>query len=557
MQRFLPLHGPALLVALLAPAARAQDLVPVHQAELLAADGMPFDELGRSVALDGDTALVGAPTDDGAAQDSGSAYVFVRSSTSWSQEAKLVPLDPDLEDEFGSAVALSGDTAAFGVANADDAGASSGAAYVFTRSGTTWTQEAKIVPADSAAGDAFGTSIALSGDTLAVGAPSDDDAGMSSGAVYVFTRSGTTWSQQAKLVPAGLGAIDFLGTAVALEGDTLLAGAPFDDDAALNAGAVYVLARAGTTWTQQAKLVAPDAAASDFLGSALALRGDRAIAGAGGADPAGDASGAAYVFQRAGTAWSEDAKLTAPDGAAGDTFGQAVEIEGDVALAGANERDMPDPNRGAVYVFQRDATAWTLRALVGPANGHAGQRFGHSLAIDAGTFVAGTSPDVHAGLDPGSAGVFTLEPALRSFCDAGPCPCGNEGLTGRGCENARGTGGVRLDVAAYAPDAFGGGTADLVGTGFPSPGTPTVVIVRGVGFAPAPLALGDGLLCIDPAGLVRLRADTASGGTLTHALTHRAGAGTFDYQLWYRSEPASYCSPDAFNLSNGASIAWP
>ena len=170
--------------------------------------------------------------------------------------------------------------------------------------------------------------------------------------------------------------------------------------------------------------------------------------------------------------------------------------------------------------------------------------------------IVGTSPDVHAGEDPGSAEVFTLEPAVRSFCDAGPCPCGNDGTLGHGCENARSTGGVKLDVTAYAPDAFGAGTAELVGTGFPVPGAPTVVVVRAAGRSNSPVALGDGLLCLDDS-LVRLRVTTAKNGSATRALTHGAGAGTFHYQLWYRSAPAAFCSLDAFNLSNGVSIVWP
>jgi hypothetical protein len=551
--------GPLLSVALLglSPAASAQDVVPVAQAQLVALDGQPFDELGSSVAVDGDTAVAGAPTDDGVAQDSGSAYVFVRSgSDTWSQQAKLIPLDPDFEDEFGSTVALSGDTAAFGVDNADDLGANGGTAYVFTRTGTTWTQEAKIVPADGAAGIRFGSSIAVDGDTLVIGAPSDDDAGVASGSAYVYIRTGTTWGLQQKLVPADTVAVDFFGTAVAVGGDTLVAGSPFDDDGALNGGSAYVFVRSGTTWTQQDKLVALDASTGDFLGSSVALAGERAIAGAGGADPAGDGSGAAYVFARTGTTWAQDGKLLPPDGAAGDSFGRSVTIEGDVAAVGAHEHDSPDINRGAVYAYQRSGSAWSLRTKLLPTNGNTGDRFGNSLDLQAGTLIVGTSPDVHAGEDPGSAEVFTLEPAVTSFCDTGPCPCGNTGAAGHGCENARGTGGVKVDVASYAPDALGGGTADLVGTGFPVASSPTVVIVRSLGIEASPVALGDGLLCLDGT-LVRLRAVTAVGGTANRTLNHGAGAGTFHYQLWYRSEPAPFCTPDAFNLSNGVSVVWP
>ncbi len=169
--------------------------------KLTASDAAAGDVFGFSVALSGDTALVGAVGDDDAGSFSGSAYVFVRSGTSWIQQAKLTASDAASNDIFGGSVALIGDTALVGAAGDDDAGSVSGSAYVFVRSGTTWTEQAKLTASDAAAGDRFGIAVALNGSTALVVAPNDDDAAFSSGSAYVFVRSGTTWSQQAKLGP--------------------------------------------------------------------------------------------------------------------------------------------------------------------------------------------------------------------------------------------------------------------------------------------------------------------------------------------------------------------
>ncbi len=272
----------------------------------------PFQETLPLWALD---------VDDDAGSESGSAYVFVRSGTTWSQQAKLTAFDAAAIDQFGYSVAISGDTAIVGAYGDDDAGSASGSAYVFVRSGTTWSQQAKLTALDAAASDQFGYSVAISGDTAIVGAYLDDDAGSASGSAYVFVRSGTTWSQQAKLTASDGAASDLFGYSVAISGDTAIVGAYGDDDAGSDSGSAYVFVRSGTTWSQQAKLTALDAAAVDCFGYSVAISGDTAIVGAYLDDDAGSASGSAYVFVRSGTTWSQQAKLTASDGAASDQFG--------------------------------------------------------------------------------------------------------------------------------------------------------------------------------------------------------------------------------------------
>ncbi len=158
-----------------------------QETKLSASDAAARDRFGRSVAIAGDTVVVGTPRDDEAGRSSGAAYVFTRSGTTWAQEAKLTASDAAAKDRLGRRVAIAGDTVVVGAAGDDDAGSSSGAAYVFTRSSTTWTEAAKLTASDGAAGERSGRSVAIAGDTVVVGTPRDDEAGSTSGAAYVFS----------------------------------------------------------------------------------------------------------------------------------------------------------------------------------------------------------------------------------------------------------------------------------------------------------------------------------------------------------------------------------
>jgi hypothetical protein len=297
-------------------------LLAIQQAQLSAADGAAQDYFGTSVALDGDTALVGAPEDDiGANGNQGSAYVFARSGTTWSGQAQLIAADGAAEDYFGYSVALAGDTALVG-APYDRVGgnAAQGSAYVFARSGSSWTQQQQLTAADGAAEDNFGYSVALAGDTALVGAPYDRVGGNAAqGSACVFTRSGTTWSGQAQLTAADGAALDHFGTSVALAGETALVGAYYDDVGGnADQGSAYVFTRSGTSWSGQAQLSAGDGAAEDYFGTSVALAGETALVGAP-YDVIGSnaAQGSAYVFVLDRVAPTTTATLTPAANAAG------------------------------------------------------------------------------------------------------------------------------------------------------------------------------------------------------------------------------------------------
>src|SRR6266511_232527 len=211
------------------------------ETKLTPGDAQFFQQFGFAVAIDGDTTVVGAPLDSAANTNAGAAYVFVRTAGAWVEQAKLTASDAGLNAEFGNAVAISGNTIVVG-AHADPAdGIQSGAAYVFVRTGTTWAQQAKLRAPDSAVGKQFGAAVALDGETVAVGAIGDDDGAFKAGAVYGLNRSGGTCSQQAKLLSNDPRSGNALGFSVSLGGDTLVAGSPFDEDiGAIDSGAVYV-----------------------------------------------------------------------------------------------------------------------------------------------------------------------------------------------------------------------------------------------------------------------------------------------------------------------------
>ena len=300
------------------------------------------------MAIEGDTMVVGAYAENSIA---GAVYVFTRSGTTWSQQAKLVASDAAANDYFGVSVEIDGDTIVAGANYEDTGGSDAGAAYVFTRSGTTWSQQAKIQASDKEAGDLFGTSVEIDGDTIVVGAQTEDTGGSNAGAAYVFTRSGTSWSQQAKIQSSDIAASDRFGWSAAIDGDTVVVGAYLEDTGGSNAGAAYVFTRSGTSWSQQAKLVASDAEATDYFGISVAIDGDTMVAGASYEDTGGSAAGAAYVFTRSGTTWTQAKKLVASDAEAGDNFGVFVAIDGDTIVAGANNEDTGGDNAGAAYTF--------------------------------------------------------------------------------------------------------------------------------------------------------------------------------------------------------------
>jgi hypothetical protein len=375
-----------------------------QQQKLGASDVSPLANFGGALAISGNTVVVGARFHDGAAGiDQGTAYVFVRgSSGAWTQQQKLEPSFAAEDSRFGASVAISGDTAVVGApGDPGELGLQQGSVYVFVRSGGVWSEQRKLEASDPAQFDGFGTSVAISDDTIVVGAVLASGAqNNDQGAAYVFVRSGGgVWTQTQKLevsVPDARFA-SFFGDSVAISGDTFVIGAPnyFDGAAGFGQGAAYVFVRSGGIWSEQQMLLASDPGPFELFGDSVAISGETVVVGAsfgtGAVDPQ---QGTAYVFMRNGGVWSEQQKLEAPDAAANVRFGDSVAISGETVVVGSFlAAGAMGPQQGKAYVFTRGGPVWALQQNLTPSDAAALDQFGSSVAISGETLLVGAQGD--------------------------------------------------------------------------------------------------------------------------------------------------------------------
>ena len=460
---------------------------PAREAAYMKATNTDADDFfGYDIAMSGNTLVIGAPYEDSAAagvggsqssdsaENTGAAYVYAFANGTWTLEAYLKASNPDDWDRFGWRVDIEGDTVVVSApfessgvpgVQGDNTESAAGAVYVFTRDAGTWSQEAYLKPRNPDAGDQFGRAVSLSGNTLAVGAQyeastaqgidgDDLDNGLSeSGAVFVFTRTGSTWSQEAYIKASNTGFEDLFGYAVAVDGNTLAVGARREassatgvggdqfDDAADASGAVYVFTRSGTTWSQEAYIKATNTDATDYFGTALDLVGDTLAVGApgeAGANTLGGNqndnslpdAGAVYVYVRSGSTWSLQEYVKHPDPDGDDSFGASVSLAHGMLLVGAPGDDGADRGlggdatdngsnqAGAAVFYALDTPGWTFRTYIKSSNADAADALGHSTAIraDGGVLAVGTineasdqtgpNPPVVNDLAPGSGAVY-------------------------------------------------------------------------------------------------------------------------------------------------------
>jgi hypothetical protein len=379
------------------------------------------------------TGVNGNPGNDDS-PDSGAAYVFRRSGDTWIQEAYLKASSTSASDNFGQSVAISGDVIAIGAPLHDDVAPNAGAVHVFRRTGGAWAPDALLTASNSGAEDNFGWAVALSGDALAVGSRAEDsgatgvngnpdDEGVpDSGAVYVFQYENGAWRQDAYIKASNTGLEDNFGRNVALVGDTLAVGAFLEDSGAsgvdgdqgdsadtVNSGAVYVFRKRDGAWAQEAYLKASNPDFEDNFGIQLALAPDVLAVGAPYEDSgatgingnqANDGSadsGAVYLFRRAGSAWAQEAYIKPSNTGAGDNFGWNLAVAGDLLIAsaigesssatgaGGDQDDDTATNSGAVYLFAREAGAWAQNSYLKASNPGTEDWFGYEIAFDAHT----------------------------------------------------------------------------------------------------------------------------------------------------------------------------
>lgn len=363
----------------------------------------PVARFGSALAALAGVVAVGAPGDDSAVSaGAGTVYVWRKHNESWLIEDRLVATDGHLGAEFGFSVAMSGDTLAVGAKFAHSPqSASAGSVYVFVRDAEQWTLQQRLHAADGQFGDEFGFSVGLDGDTLAVGAWRDSTAsGVRAGSVHVYVRSGATWSLQQTVFGDSAAAEDLFGGSVAVAGDTLAVGATHDT----YMGSVQVFTRNAGTWSHAQTLVVDDVG-SAYLGNTLALEGDTLVAGAFQANGAQLAEGAVYVYQRSAGKWQQHQKLGARSPCAFDLFGYSVALDGDAMLVGAALA----PSGTAVgrgHLFLRDNGIWSEFARLRPPDASGGDEVGTAVALGGGTGFIGDLRAVDGHAVAGSVGLY-------------------------------------------------------------------------------------------------------------------------------------------------------
>jgi hypothetical protein len=419
-----------------------------------------------SIREDSIAAGVNGDETDNTSSDSGAAYVFVKEGESWVKQAYLKSSNPRQGDRFGQSVAIDGDTIVVGANRAHPFLRNSGIAYVFVRNNGVWEQQDFLRASNSGLNDQFGYSVAISNDTIVIGAifeqsnatgvngDESDNSVSGAGAAYVFIRESGIWTQQAYLKASSApDIIDVFGVSVAISGNTIAVGASQESSNSLGinndqsnnlanqSGAVYVFNRMGTQWSQQAYIKASNTGEEDYFGENIAISGDTLVvsaqfesSNATGIDgdqlnDLSESSGAAYVFIRTAETWSQQAYLKASNAQTNDIFGNSVAIDGDTIVVGAlgedsdamglngNEFDNSSNNSGALYVFNRLDDVWLQSHYVKASNSQANDLFGQSVAVDENTIVSGSIDEDSNGEDEannqshnsGAAYVFELD----------------------------------------------------------------------------------------------------------------------------------------------------
>lgn len=398
----------------------------VQRTKLSASDATYNNLFGESLAMSGNTIIVGASyTDIGGNNGQGAAYVFIRSGTTWLEQAKLTANDGRREDVFGRSVAIDGDMAIIGAPFADvgtNCGpgqllCNEGAAYVFVRSGTTWTQQQKIISVDPAAFELFGHQVEIENNTAVISEHLDDAGGnLDQGRVNIYTRTGGSFVLQQRLT-SDSPSVRLFGMNLDLDRETIVVGAVGGN----TGGAAYVFVRNGTTWTQQQKLLASDSESGNSFGFSVAVSGDTIVIGDYFDDIAGNSDqGSAYVFTRSGNVWTQRQKFTAGGGRAGEHFGYDVGVSGDtIVISASYERVGVNDYQGAAYVYVYNGANWTERQKLVAADGIDDSLFGISVLISGNRIIIGALNSANPGPsgETGSAYIFNTLPATRTPFD--------------------------------------------------------------------------------------------------------------------------------------------
>jgi hypothetical protein len=396
--------------------------------KIIAPDGATFDQFGTNVDIEGDTVVIGAPSADitpGVSQ--GAAYVYFRTGDSWFLQTKLMAFESSINEMFGISVAISGNTIIVGAPAADIGNNSDqGTAYIFVRNGATWSLQQKLIAADGRGGSQFGNSVAIDGDTVVIGSFADRIGSLPTGSAYVYTRSGETWMQQAKLFDSNPNFSDEFGYRVAVDNDTAVVSARFGDVGSnTSQGVVCVFKRTDGVWAQQARLFDANGGNDDLFGVSVAMDGETILVGSTAARTGPSTrNGMVYAYVRSGDAWSLQQRFNGNDTVGPDRFGISVDISGDTAIVGADLYSFGNGTQeGAAYIFIRNGANWSQQAKLLASDAFPADRLGGSVAVSGNRFLVGSpGADINSHNSQGAAYFFikpTFAPDLQAASDTG------------------------------------------------------------------------------------------------------------------------------------------
>lgn len=378
------------------------------EAKLNASDGAAADEFGSTVAIDDSLLISGSPRNNTSVTDCGSAYIFRHNGISWTEEQMLTALDAATGDRFGYSVDIKGNVAIVGAPFDDDLGSNSGSAYIFRFNGFAWIQEYKLIAFDGNAGDEYGHSVSINDTVAVVGAYRSNNGNPGNGAVYVYRYNGISWNQMQKLTAPAAQIDDFFGYSVDLHKDRIIAGCYQDDDMGVNSGSAFVFQFNGTTWVQEQKLLPANGTAGDHFGFSVSINDTLALIGAYAKNTAATASGAAYVFSRTGSTWTQQQQLTASDGLTDDWFGFSVSISGRTLTCGAFHNDDLGSESGSAYLFRYNGSTWIPEMNLRASDGAAQDNFGYCVSVSGNTIAIGSPLNDDNGSASGSVYTYDL-----------------------------------------------------------------------------------------------------------------------------------------------------
>ena len=416
-------------------------LISVTETKYWPADATKGSQFAGAMAVDGGRLLVGSRYGYVGSVYTGTAYIFERAGTTWSQKAKLSASDGAKNDNFGWFLDLDGDVAVVGAYN-------KGAAYIFERNSTSgvWQQKKKLTDPAGGNSNHFGAGVSTDSSTVVSGAYLKNNM---RGVSYVYARAGTSWGQVQELTASDGTSYDQFGVSSDVEGNTIVVGAVVDDHKAIDAGSVYVFMRSGTSWSQTQKITADDALIYAQFGWTVRLDGDTLLVGA---KQDFNYSGAAYVFSRSGTVWSPQAKLTATVRTKDDDFGHAIDLDGDTAIIGSPWDDDRGSASGSAYIYNRSGSAWSLLGKLTASDGDASDFYGEAVAISGINAAVGARGDEYTlGFNAGTLYAYQVSGYAATCTSGSTCPSGFC-VDGYCCDTACG-GGVAGDCQACSKTA--------------------------------------------------------------------------------------------------------